>query len=325
MNKRLMRHVNVTVLCESEGRRVPPPLRSAEHLAQAGRSGTEKLSRYEPVNANLPELKLFPTHTSTMKKGVFIESHLEKLAPCVLSLFLFIQLCMAAPGLPGTQREESANARHPSVALPNPFGTGEEDRRLLQSYIWSSLKDGQGGPDLITWEQEVFFLFHLYDYDRNGLLDGLEMMKLLSDYNAHHTPESQANELVVSLVDFLYQTQDLNQDGLLTPSELLSPQLLYKQVSENNNTSHQVEQVMAEENLSNPTIESEKQEAAEQREEAHEEIQSQEEEQMQLKVKTGEQEDFKQIDKQNEQFQEAPAVEQLQDHGVPVHQGQPEI
>lgn len=97
--------------------------------------------------------------------------------------------------------------------------------RLLQSYIQSSLKDGQGGPEIATWEQgiwhpllftlfslwwltdvfhtslvsfisEVFFLFGLYDYDRSGFLDGLEMMKLLSDYSSHHTPGTQASEPV---------------------------------------------------------------------------------------------------------------------------------
>lgn len=166
--------------------------------------------------------------------------------------------------------------------------------RLLQSYIQSSVKDGEVGPEINTWEQgrhlhvqrdtcktsdmwfsrfnlsfflcvvsEVFFLFGLYDYDRSGLLDGLEMMKLLSDYNSHRTPGAQADEQVrrsgcsarvfelqhqlnlfilpevhvfvfwlqvVSMVDFLLQTQDLNQDGLLAPSELLSPALPHSQV-----------------------------------------------------------------------------------------------
>lgn len=35
---------------------------------------------------------------------------------------------------------------------------------------------------------------------------------------------------VVTMVDFLLQTQDLNQDGLLAPSELLSPPLPHTQV-----------------------------------------------------------------------------------------------
>ncbi|CAG11016.1 unnamed protein product, partial [Tetraodon nigroviridis] len=71
----------------------------------------------------------------------------------------------------------------------------------------------------------VFFLFRLFDFDRSGLLDGLEMMQLLTDYNSRQTPGTHANEQVISLVDFLLQTQDLNQDGLLAPSELLAAPL----------------------------------------------------------------------------------------------------
>lgn len=43
---------------------------------------------------------------------------------------------------------------------------------------------------------EVFFLFRLFDFDRTGLLDGLEMMQLLTDYNSRHTPGTHANEQV---------------------------------------------------------------------------------------------------------------------------------
>ncbi|XP_018522528.1 cell growth regulator with EF hand domain protein 1 [Lates calcarifer] len=254
-----------------------------------------------------------------MQTGMFMESHLCKLVPCVLYLLLLMHLCLAAPGLTGTEREESVDAHPPSAALPNPFGTGEEDRRLLQSYVQSTLKDGQGGPEISTWEQEVFFLFRLYDYDRSGLLDGLEMMKLLSDYNSHHTPGVQANDLVVSMVDFLLQTQDLNQDGLLAPSELLSPALPHTQDSSNNNAPHQEQEVAVEEKLSDQGSDAEKAEAAEQREEAHEENQPREEEQPQHEVKTEEEVVIKQADGQ--QLPEAPAVDQ----GVPVHQGQPEI
>lgn len=41
---------------------------------------------------------------------------------------------------------------------------------------------------------------------------------------------------VVSMVDFLLQTQDLNQDGLLAPSELLSPPLPQSQVLSHNSS-----------------------------------------------------------------------------------------
>lgn len=98
---------------------------------------------------------------------------------------------------------------------------------LLQSYIDFILnKEGQGRPEINSWEQEVFFLFRLHDYDRSGSLDGLEMIKLLYDFNGFHTPKVvHSNNEVASVVDFLLQTQDLNHDGLFSPSELLLPPL----------------------------------------------------------------------------------------------------
>ncbi|XP_051579620.1 cell growth regulator with EF hand domain protein 1-like [Myxocyprinus asiaticus] len=104
----------------------------------------------------------------------------------------------------------------------NPFGSSENNHRLLQSYIKSNLKEGQASPELNTREQEMFFLFSLYDYDRSGQMDGLELMQLLTDFLSHHAMMPKSTDSVVSLVDYLLQTQDLNQDGLLAPSELLS-------------------------------------------------------------------------------------------------------
>lgn len=46
----------------------------------------------------------------------------------------------------------------------------------------------------------------------------------------HAAPMSSSWAQVVSMVDVLLQTQDLNQDGLLAPSELLSPALPHTQV-----------------------------------------------------------------------------------------------
>lgn len=88
-----------------------------------------------------------------------------------------------------------------------------------------------------------------------------------------------------------------------------------------NNAPHQEQEVAAEEKLSNPNTDDEKAGAAERREEAHEEVQPHQEEQTQHEVKP-----VKQTDEHNE-LPEAPAAEQerVQEHGVPVHQGQPEI
>ncbi|XP_037553432.1 cell growth regulator with EF hand domain protein 1 [Nematolebias whitei] len=245
--------------------------------------------------------------------GGVMESHLDRLVSCLLSLYLLLQLGRAAPGLPGAQRENSADV-HPT--LLNPFGTGEEDRRLLQSYVQSSLKNSQGGPEISSWEQEVFFLFRLYDYDRSGFLDGLEMMKLLSDYNSHHTPGAEASELVVLMVDFLLQTQDLNQDGLLDPSELLSPSFIHTQDSVNR-TPQQEQEVPV---LSNSLIEEEN--VAEHKQEAaHEELRPEVDDQAQQEVVGVKEEPMKETD---QEIPEAPAGEQ-QVHDIPFHQGQPEI
>lgn len=234
----------------------------------------------------------------------------------VVHLLLLTHLCLSAPGLPGTQREESLEAHSPPAELLNPFGSGEEERRLLQNYIQSSLKvDGQEGPEISSREQEVFFLCHLYDYDRSGLLDGLEIMKLLSDYNSHHSPGQQ---LVVSMVDFLLQTQDLNQDGLLAPLELLSPSLPYTQDSSTNNEVPKEPEEVAEENQSNPGTDEER--GAEELKEK-DVIQPQEDEQ----PHHGDQL-MKQLDENDgQQLREAPAADQGHHLKVPVHQGQPEI
>uniref|UniRef100_A0A1A8EG21 Cell growth regulator with EF-hand domain 1 n=1 Tax=Nothobranchius kadleci TaxID=1051664 RepID=A0A1A8EG21_NOTKA len=244
-----------------------------------------------------------------------MESHLDRLAPLVLSLYLLIHLCLAAPGLPGTQREDSLDSHPPPAALPNPFGTGEEERRLLQSFVQSSLKNSQDGAEIRSWEQEVFFLFRLYDYDRSGFLDGLEMMKLLSDYNSLHASGAEASEMVVSMVDFLLQTQDLNHDGLLNPSELLSPSSFHTQGSIR--TLHQEQEVVVENQVPNTVTEDQNVEAAEHRQqEAHDEVQHQQE------VGMGVEEPMNQVDRQTDYV---PAEEQEQINDVPVHQGQSEI
>ncbi|XP_068598547.1 cell growth regulator with EF hand domain protein 1 [Brachionichthys hirsutus] len=241
-----------------------------------------------------------------------MDSHLGRLVPCVLYLLIHGHMCLAAPGLPGIQSESSVEAAPQAVILANPFGSGEGDRRFLKMYIQSSLKDGQEGPELNTWEQEVFLLFQLHDYDRSGLLDGLEMMKLLSDYNSQHTPGAQVNDLVVSMVDFLLQTQDSNQDGLLAPSELLSPPLTHTQASSNNNAPHQEKEV------ENPRADEERAGTEEQREKTQNEWQNQPE------VTIQEEEPVLQVDDQHiQQIPEAPAAGQ--DQEVHVHLGKPEM
>ncbi|KAJ8402858.1 hypothetical protein AAFF_G00361720 [Aldrovandia affinis] len=167
-----------------------------------------------------PNRKRVVRNTNTCESPMRFSCVMDAIVGCVMSLLLS-QRCLSAPQIPGSQRSESGEGG-PALTLANPFGSSEEERRLLQSYITDHLKDSQGSPDLNTWEQEIFFLFSLHDYDKSGQMDGLELMKLLSDFLSHHSMGPQSADSVVSVVDALLQTQDLNQDGMLDPSELLT-------------------------------------------------------------------------------------------------------
>ncbi|XP_064783659.1 cell growth regulator with EF hand domain protein 1-like isoform X3 [Oncorhynchus masou masou] len=248
----------------------------------------------------------------------------------VLSLLLLAHQCVSAPQVPGDQRVESAGAP-PPLTLANPFGSGDEERRLLQSYIKANLKEGQGGPDS-TWEQEVFFLFSLHDYDRSGDMDGLEMMRLLSEYNSHNRPGEQSAEPVrevVDMVDFLLQTQDLNMDGLIAPPELLSPPKLQQPDSYSQGAPEQGGSVVQEQvkvQVEVKVVEEPKLENAAQKERDVEEQPKEEESKPRVvgqEVKTNEHPI--QAEENGLHIPEAPAADHEQNRPAPVHQGQPEM
>lgn len=213
------------------------------------------------------------------------------LSRSVLSVLL-VHLCLSAPGQPEADREEDIV---PAVA--NPFQSKEESQRLLRGYIDSILnKEGQERPETNSREQDVFFLFRLHDYDRSGHLDGLELLKLLHDFNAFHAPGVfYSNDKVVTVVDFLLTTHDLNQDGLFSPSELLSPSFP---------TQHE----------ENDTIE---------------EVQN--EDQVLMAAQPQEEEERTEMDSPVASVDEQPALQEAQNNPghtenmAPVHQGQPEI
>lgn len=179
-------------------------------------------------SAGLTEHIIMERPLSATERGVRSHAACSMIIARLLFLLVLPSLNMCAPQV---QIISSDAILTPELA--NPFGSGEDNRRLLQSYIKSTLKEGQTSPELNTREQEVFFIFSLYDYDRSGQMDGLELMQLLSDFLSYHAITPKSTDSVVFLVDYLLQTQDLNQDGLLAPSELLSSSTLVHQ-QENN-------------------------------------------------------------------------------------------
>ncbi|XP_032538156.1 cell growth regulator with EF hand domain protein 1 [Chiroxiphia lanceolata] len=71
-------------------------------------------------------------------------------------------------------------------------------------------------------EQALLYLIVLHDHDRNGHLDGLELLQLLGTVlaQAGGWPDP---DTVAALVDRALARQDRNGDGLLDAHELLSP------------------------------------------------------------------------------------------------------
>ncbi|XP_048830739.1 cell growth regulator with EF hand domain protein 1 [Brienomyrus brachyistius] len=246
----------------------------------------------------------------------------------VLSLFLLSGPCLSAPQVHGSERSEVVKGSQP-FTMVNPFGAGEDVNSLRQSYIKGNLKEGQMSPVLDTWEQEVFFLFSLHDYDKSGKMDGLEMMKLLSDFLSHHSLGPQSADSVVSMVDSLLQTQDLNEDGMLDPSELLSPPTepqkskqqeaadTADEPSSDSTAAHDVDNAAAKEQEQGDSVP--EQEVQGEQDGWQQELDVDKQEVQDLPEEAGEAHEEQLQERQDEEPQN-----QVREH-VPAHQGQPEI
>ncbi|KAF6102707.1 cell growth regulator with EF-hand domain 1 [Phyllostomus discolor] len=142
-----------------------------------------------------------------------------KMLPLTMRMFvlLLLPLSRAAPK-DGTTRLDSEVQQQP---LPNPFQPGQEQLRLLQSYL-KGLKRMEEDPEHMTREQVLLYLLALHDYDQSRQLDGLELLSMLTAALAPGAPDSPATNPVILMVDEVLETQDLNGDGLLTPAELIN-------------------------------------------------------------------------------------------------------
>ncbi|XP_036290857.1 cell growth regulator with EF hand domain protein 1 isoform X2 [Pipistrellus kuhlii] len=132
-------------------------------------------------------------------------------------VLLLLPLSQAAPK-DGTTRLVPEVQKQP---LPNPFQPGQEQLRLLQSYL-KGLERMEEEPEHMSREQVLLYLFALHDYDQSGQLDGLELMSMLTAALAPGAADSPTTNPVVLLVDEVLETQDLNGDGLMTPAELIN-------------------------------------------------------------------------------------------------------
>ncbi|XP_077345480.1 cell growth regulator with EF hand domain protein 1 [Lithobates pipiens] len=104
----------------------------------------------------------------------------------------------------------------------NPFTLGDEQLSLLQGYLQDEDPMEESTSDMKR-ETVILHLFVLHDFDKSGLLDGLELMRLLRRILAKSLQKEPSEDLVIYLVDDILVKQDLNQDGLLSTQELVTP------------------------------------------------------------------------------------------------------
>lgn len=135
----------------------------------------------------------------------------------MLVLLLLLPLSQAAPK-DGTTRLDPEEQQQP---LPNPFQPGQEQIRLLQSYL-KGLEKMEEEPEHMSREQVLLYLFALHDYDQSGQLDGLELLSMLTAALTPGAADSPPTNPVILVVDKVLETQDLNGDGLMTPAELIN-------------------------------------------------------------------------------------------------------
>nr|XP_032636019.1 cell growth regulator with EF hand domain protein 1 isoform X1 [Chelonoidis abingdonii] len=138
------------------------------------------------------------------------------------SLLLVSLLLAMTPGWAAPKDSSNRSEGPAADPVPNLLHPEPEELRLLQRYlrsVWQMAQD----PTHMTREQVLLYLFALHDYDRSGQLDGLEFMQLLMEVVSQHAQGQPSPDTVIVVVDGILETQDLNGDGLLNPSELLLP------------------------------------------------------------------------------------------------------
>ncbi|XP_069461616.1 cell growth regulator with EF hand domain protein 1 [Ambystoma mexicanum] len=136
-------------------------------------------------------------------------------------LLFFFSQCRAAPKNAAMDRLDLANSFQ-QEAIGNPLHFGQDELKLLQNYL-KSTDSLDRDPDEMMQDQVLMYLFVMYDYDKSSQLDGLELMKLLTDVVSHNSNRPPSSDAVSPIVDEVLEKQDLNHDGLLDPSELLTP------------------------------------------------------------------------------------------------------
>uniref|UniRef100_A0AC35UCZ8 Multiple coagulation factor deficiency protein 2 n=1 Tax=Rhabditophanes sp. KR3021 TaxID=114890 RepID=A0AC35UCZ8_9BILA len=148
------------------------------------------------------------------------------------ALFLVIAFCLLAvhchnPNqMPGTGHQNQAQQHN---NMEQFGGQAAQDSAHIKEHL-----DGKVDPTAnMTPEQLQFHYFNMHDLDKNGKLDGVELIKAITHF--HHenpAPNHDANvppplpsELELEqMIDSILNEDDFNGDGLIDYGEFLKAQ-----------------------------------------------------------------------------------------------------
>lgn len=169
-----------------------------------------------------------------MINQVFLDRFLKRMHYLGYLLLLPSLVAHQASQFPGQDANNIPQGQHqqpaPSHQVPPPppkFG-GEEakDEHHIKEHL-----DGKVDPTAnMTPEQLQFHYFNMHDLDKNGKLDGVELIKAITHFHVEN-PSHQNQQPVLpseseleSMIDSILRDDDFNSDGYIDYAEFLKAQ-----------------------------------------------------------------------------------------------------
>ncbi|RUP51646.1 hypothetical protein BC936DRAFT_146780 [Jimgerdemannia flammicorona] len=140
-----------------------------------------------------------------------------RILPSLLPVLLAIlHLASAGPG----QQQRYANQH-------SNYGDMERNKQHIQEHLKQISQEDQTPPKPPTTEkEELYFIFTLHDYNKDGYLDGHELRSAFTDFEGKDTPTMSLEE-VVDMVDHVLEEDDKDGDGRISWEEYMASQFYH--------------------------------------------------------------------------------------------------
>ncbi|VDM56541.1 unnamed protein product, partial [Angiostrongylus costaricensis] len=127
------------------------------------------------------------------------------------------------------QHQQPTPAQQVPPAPPKFGGEEAKDEQHIKEHL-----EGKVDPTAnMTPEQLQFHYFNMHDLDKNGRLDGVELIKAITHFhmenpgpqqNVHQPPLLPSELELESMIDSILRDDDFNSDGYIDYAEFLKAQ-----------------------------------------------------------------------------------------------------